>query len=186
MNIHTLQNSWLAPTLECRAAPKKGGRGIFARQPVSKGALLAMFGGTVATSDQLAEVPDELKSLTIQVEDDLFLVSTVPGDGDYFNHSCEPNAGLLGQIAVIAMRDIAADEEVTFDYATCDSESYDVFECMCETASCRRVITGDDWKNPALWVKYEGYFSPYLQAKIDAMVAESNGKVYADLRSHNI
>ena len=40
----------------------------------------------------------------------------------HLNHSCEPNLGLQGQIAFVAMRDIAADEELTFDYAMTDDE----------------------------------------------------------------
>ena len=187
-NIHTLQNSWLSPKLEGRANPEKGGHGVYAVQPVNQGDLLAMFGGTVVDGDQLEVVPEHLKSLCIQVEEDLFLVSTVPGEGDYFNHSCEPNAGLWGQIGIVALRDIDPEEEVAFDYATCDSVPYDEFDCMCGAPNCRGMVTGDDWQNPDLWAKYEGYFSPYLQRKIDAMreLVHSNGKVHADMKSHKI
>jgi hypothetical protein len=186
LNIQTIQNSWLAPQLESRAYPEKGGHGVYAKQFVPQGTLLAMFGGTVVDSEQLEQISNDLKSLSIQVGDDLFLVSTLPGSGDHFNHSCEPNAGLWGQIGVVAMRDIAAGEEVTFDYATCDSVPYDEFDCMCGAENCRGVITGDDWRNPDLWVKYEGYFSPYLQRRIDGMRVLSNGKVHADMKSHNV
>jgi hypothetical protein len=183
-NIHIHPNSWLAPQLESRVYPEKGGHGVFANQHIPKGTLLAMFGGTVVDSHQLEAVPEDQKSLSIQVEDDLFLVTTVAGSGDYFNHSCDPNAGLCGQIGVVAMRDIEPDEEVTFDYAMCDSVPYDEFDCMCETKQCRGQVTGNDWQNPDLWVKYEGYFSPYLQRKIDSLRVQSNGKAYADMKRH--
>jgi SET domain-containing protein len=40
----------------------------------------------------------------------------------HLNHSCEPNLGLQGQVVYLALRDIEADEELTFDYAMNDDE----------------------------------------------------------------
>jgi SET domain-containing protein len=42
----------------------------------------------------------------------------------FSNHSCEPNIGVQGQIVFVAMRDIAAGEELTHDWATTDDEDY--------------------------------------------------------------
>jgi uncharacterized protein len=39
--------------------------------------------------------------------------------------------------------------------------------CHCNTAHCRRVIDGHDWQRPDLQQRYRGYFSWYLQRKID-------------------
>lgn len=167
--MKNLPCSWLSPALESRAFPEKGGHGVFTLVPIQKGTILAMFGGTVFTGEQLKSVPDDLRSLSIQVEDDLFLVSTVIGPGDHFNHSCNPNAGMDGQIGLIAMRDIKSGEEITFDYAMCDSAPYDEFECQCDAPDCRFDVTGDDWQLPELWDKYDGYFSTYLQRKVDIM-----------------
>ncbi|MGH3270311.1 MAG: hypothetical protein ACRDN1_14840 [Trebonia sp.] len=38
--------------------------------------------------------------------------------------------------------------------------------CQCGTADCRGVITGHDWQRPDLQRKYRGYFSWYLQRRI--------------------
>src|SRR5690606_9658233 len=112
--LNNLPCSWLSPKLESRIFPEKGGHGVFALAPIPKGMVVVMFGGTVVTSEQLETFSDELKSLSIQIEDDLFLVSTVIGAGDHVNHSCNPNVGLDGQIGLIAMRDIEIGEEITF------------------------------------------------------------------------
>ena len=40
----------------------------------------------------------------------------------HLNHSYEPNLGVQGQITFVALCDIAADEELTFDYAMTDDE----------------------------------------------------------------
>jgi SET domain-containing protein len=161
--------SWLSPKLESRTNLEKGGNGVYAIEPITKGDLLAMFGGVVLTGEQLKTVTDTFRSLSIQVEEDLYLVTRVAGAGDHFNHSCEPNAGLNGQIGIVAMRDIAIGEEVSFDYATCDSSDYDEFSCACGAKNCRGQVTGKDWMRSELWEKYEGYFSPYLAVKIDEL-----------------
>jgi hypothetical protein len=67
----------------------------------------------------------------------------------------------------VAMRDIAVDEEICFDYAMSDSSDYDEFECGCGSPNCRKRISGSDWKKPELQKRYKGYFSPYLQQRID-------------------
>jgi uncharacterized protein len=85
----------------------------------------------------------------------------------HLNHSCEPNLGLQGQIVYVALRDIGFDEELTFDYAMNDDEPYEM-KCRCGTVSCRGTITGVDWKRPEIQRKYDGYFSWFIQRRIDA------------------
>jgi hypothetical protein len=67
---------------------------------------------------------------------------------------------------VVAMRDIAIGEELTFDYAMSDGGDYDEFDCLCESNDCRGVVTGRDWRLPELQTRYAGWFSPYLARKI--------------------
>jgi len=171
-DLTTHPNSWLSPKLQSRSLPEKGGNGTYARVPIRQGELLAMFGGTVLTYEELQSAPPDLVHLSIQIDDDLYLISGLPGPGDYINHSCTPNAGLRGQVGLVAMRDIAAGEEICFDYAMCDSSPYDEFQCQCGAPDCRGRVTGRDWRDPDLWDRYDGYFSPYLQRRIDALRAE--------------
>jgi len=57
------------------------------------------------------------------------------------NHSCEPNTGFAG-LDVVALRDIAAGEELTIDYATfCDGHLVP-FDCRCGSPRCRGRIYG--------------------------------------------
>src|SRR5262245_5780550 len=120
----------------------------------------------IVPSDKLYQLSEEEQSLSVQVEEDLYLVSTRPGPADRVNHCCNPNAGMQGQTMVVALRDIAPGEEVCIDYAMCDSTPYDEFECACGAVNCRGRITGNDWRDPALWERYGSYFSPYLQRRI--------------------
>ncbi|KPL79043.1 lysine methyltransferase [Ornatilinea apprima] len=166
-------HSYLNPKLEVRAFPNKGGYGIFAREAVQAGELVCMWGGSIVTHDQLQTLPEDVVSHSIQVEE--FLYQVQPWEhfdpADYFNHCCDPNAGLSSPISLVAIRDIQPDEEVCFDYAMSDSSDYDQFECMCASPRCRKTITGKDWQIPELQERYRGYFSPYLQRRIDKLRA---------------
>ena len=79
----------------------------------------------------------------------------------FSNHSCEPNIGVRGQIVFVAMRDVAAGEELTHDWAMTDDDENE-HPCNCGAAGCRKVITGKDWRRADLQEKYRGYMSWYL------------------------
>jgi hypothetical protein len=161
-------SSYLSPKLEARPHPAKGGQGVFAKQAIHKGELLLVWGGDIYTYEQYLQVPEERRPHFVQVEEDLYLgAPDRPEPADYINHCCEPNAGLSGQITLVALRDIQAGEEICFDYATSDGSPYDEFDCACGAENCRGRVSGDDWRDPALQKKYAGYFSPYLQRRID-------------------
>lgn len=157
----------ISPKLEGRLISSKGGRGLFARERVRAGEMLLVWGGDVVTGDSLSWMSEEKHRLAVQIEEDLYLVTPNEGPADWVNHSCDPNAGLVGQIVLVAMRDIVAGEEICFDYATSDGSPYDEFECGCGSPLCRRHVTGSDWKLPELQARYAGHFSPYIQRRID-------------------
>lgn len=172
-------SSYLSSKLEGRPKSDGSGNGIFALKPIKQGELVAVFGGVVYEWDTFIDLPDRERSLCIQVEDRHFLVPRPIGEGDYVNHSCNPNAGLSGQIALVAMRDIRPGEEVCYDYAMSDTMPYDEFECTCDQPGCRNWISGNDWQKSELQKKYAGYFSPHVQRKIDQLRAERRAFVQA-------
>lgn len=149
------------------------GLGLFARRVIRTGEILAAFGGTVIDRATLAGLPPAIARYALQVDEDLFLVSDRPGPADYVNHSCQPNAGLRGQVVLVAMRTISAGEEITYDYAMSDASNYDEFPCSCGSIRCRGRVSGSDWQRPELWTRYLGYFSPYVQNRIDELRMQS-------------
>jgi uncharacterized protein len=170
--------SYLSPKLEERDCPEKGGHGVFARESIQSGELITVWSGIAVTEEKLSEWPEEKATHGIQVEEKVYLIPLGQDDpADMFNHSCDPNAGLCGQITLLAMRDIASGEEVCFDYAMSDSSDYDEFECHCGKPNCRKKITGNDWKLPDLQRRYKGFFSPYLARRIKKMQAHLSQKV---------
>jgi uncharacterized protein len=170
MNVGT---HYLSPKLEVRPDPEKGGFGVFAREAAQAGEVLVVWGGNIVTEEQLDTLPPITQHHSVQIDEELYLATIGELEpADYVNHSCAPNLGLRGQISLVALREIQANEEVCFDYAMTDSTPYDEFECHCGLSTCRSTITGNDWKLPELWAKYAGYFSPYLQRRIDRLAQE--------------
>lgn len=166
---------YISPKVAAGQHPDKGGNGVFATKPVCKGELILVWGGDIVTGEQLAQIPPNIRMYAVQVEEDLYQVPVPSRDreaGDFINHSCDPTAGFQGQIALVALRDIQPGEEICIDYAMCDGSPYDEFECACGAYNCRGRVTGDDWRSSALQTRYAGYFSPYIQRRIERVQAE--------------
>ena len=63
----------------------------------------------------------------------------------FLNHSCNPNVGFKnidGKVSFIAIKPIAKDHELTFDYSTTMFEERDEepMPCICNSENCRKVI----------------------------------------------
>lgn len=59
------------------------------------------------------------------------------------NHSCEPNIFLdTSRMLVIAARDLAAHEELTFFYPSTEWDMAAPFDCTCGSARCLGTIRG--------------------------------------------
>lgn len=127
------------------------GQGTFATRCLDRGALLLVIGGHLATVQEEAKLPQTMQDAGVQVATDLVLTpksSELAGGISYVNHCCDPNAGFHGQIFLVAMRDIAQGEEITFDYAMCLGDGPHIapysLECHCGSAQCRGRITDRD------------------------------------------
>jgi hypothetical protein len=142
---------------------------------LAQGELLAVFGGKVMRIDEEANA-DQDRAMQIH---DRFVLGLGEGeteDTEYFNHSCDPNAGFKGQILLYAIRPIETDDQVSFDYAMVlhgptIPYRYE-FECHCGSPRCRQRVTADDWQIPELQSRYRGFFQQYLQEKIDRLTGQ--------------
>jgi uncharacterized protein len=158
--------NWNSSATEMRLATDRG-HGLFATAPIAEGTVVAVFGGNPCDRETLATLSPVRQMHSVQIDDDLFMVGAEEDEpGDMINHSCEPNCGLSGNVVVVARADIAAGDEITYDYAMSDSLDYDEFVCACESTHCRGVVTGRDWLLPELQQRYAGHFSTYLARRI--------------------
>jgi uncharacterized protein len=167
--------SWLTSRCETRAiSPTQ--KGVIAVAPIARHEILSVWGGEIMTRAELEHLPPRYRRFATQVEEDFYLAGVSDDPADYFNHSCDPNAGMQGQIVLVAMREIEPGEQVCFDYAMTDGSDYDEFECGCGAPTCRHRVSGADWRIPELWDRYAGYFMPYLQKRIDRLRARVEEK----------
>lgn len=160
--------SYITELAETRISPVAG-RGLFARQPIPKDTVVVVWGGKIYTRSEIEDSSDELRSFSLQVDEHLFLAPESLAsidDAEFINHSCDPNLGFRGQVALVAMRDIMAGEELTFDYAMSEAIQHP-FQCNCGSIQCRNVLRETDYLRPDLQSRYAGYFSPWLVQKMD-------------------
>ena len=64
----------------------------------------------------------------------------------HINHSCDPNSEaeiIRGKIWIIALRDIAKGEEITYNYGY-DFEDYEQHPCHCRTSRCVGFIMAEE------------------------------------------
>ncbi|MBN9620120.1 MAG: SET domain-containing protein-lysine N-methyltransferase [Actinobacteria bacterium] len=115
------------------------GRGLFARTPLPAGTPALCFR----------------------------VVPAQPSDVPRLNHSCEPNLRWVDRQHLVTIRDVAAGEELTCDYATFVHDPDHVLFCHCETYRCRQVVEGTDWRIPQLQRRYAGHWHPDVQELID-------------------
>jgi SET domain-containing protein len=133
------------------------GRGLFARKAIPEDTRVIEYVGNRVTKRQALKIENERAEREKRGGDGcvytFILNSRYDIDGDVYwntarlaNHSCEPNCVanvIRGKIWIIALRDIAKGEELTYDY------NYDWVDwrnnpCRCGTAGCPGYIMRSD------------------------------------------
>jgi uncharacterized protein len=113
------------------------GRGVFAVQHCQPGqTILTLEGPLLSPGDMLGLGTD--RAYTLQVGSDEFV--DLAGPARYLNHSCDPNAGIVTDRVLIALRPIVPGEEIRLDYSTAVLDDRWTMECRCGEYLCRRVV----------------------------------------------
>jgi len=79
----------------------------------------------------------------------------------YLNHLCE--GGLDDSGDFIAIRDIQKNEELSCDDALVESNPNLPMPCACGSLTCRRVVTGNDWKDEKFFQNNRDSMHPRLR-----------------------
>ena len=113
------------------------GKGVFAAKRFELGELVWDYAGE---ERWIKEIPRRLWRYCFQVDYDRYVVPQKGSVGWYLNHSCEPNAVIMGRTRVVSLRRIEKGEEVNFDYST--NVGWDRFSmrCRCGRPTCRRFV----------------------------------------------
>ena len=127
------------------------GKGLFTREAISKGKPVVAFSGINLTFHESFDFgADQCYSLQIGPNEYLHL----DPPGKYVNHSCVPNCGIKDGPILVALRDIAEGEELTFDYSTTMLERCWEMTCNCGHLACRGVIRDFDLIPVATQIQY--------------------------------
>jgi hypothetical protein len=80
----------------------------------------------------------------------------------YMNHHCEPSTKIVDR-NVIALRDIAAGDDVTFNYNTTEYDMAEPFTCRCGSAKCVGLVRGARHLTAEQRTDVEGSLADYLR-----------------------
>jgi uncharacterized protein len=157
------------------------GLGCFATRSIQAGEVVERWEGQRVPLAELKRIEAEGKyhsSIAMDEETCLLLnvIAPSPQEGlaegsgvGGFNHSCDANLWLADAVTVVARREIAQGEELTFDYALAsDDADYSLAPCHCGSPACRGTVRGDDWRLPEVQDRYRDHFSPFINRRIHA------------------
>ena len=107
-------------------------RSLITKQAYSKGEVLSIIPST--------NVMNKANRFTVQIGRD---EHTHVGKLAALNHSCNPNVFLdTENLQMVACRDIAKGEELSFFYPATEWEMDAPFICLCGASSCVHVVAG--------------------------------------------
>ncbi len=161
---------WTHPAIEVRSS-RVDGLGLFASAAIDADVIVIRLGGRLVTTSELhqlfADTPPEHYVDTFAVDDDLHIVLPAGTVVHYGNHHCDPTIWPTGAFDLVTRRAVGAGEELTIDYGLISDDPTFRMECSCGAATCRGVITGEDWRIPELRDRYAGHWAPGLQHRVD-------------------
>ena len=136
------------------------GKGSMAVESIAKGEVVWQPNeGFPVVSNAERKLRDDKHEFS-QVGLDLF--AKVEPDGWCYNHSCAPNSALVGG-NIVAKRNIAVGEEVTYDYGLTETSNRWSFWCQCGHPECRRYICNQAYLDAGLRIRQKDYVSAHAE-----------------------
>jgi len=124
------------------------GTGGFARVDIPSGTRVIEYVGERITKQESLARCERSNEYIFAIDDEHDLDGSVDWNpARFLNHSCEPNCEaqfLEGRIWLVAIREIRAGEELTFNYSY-DLEDYREHPCHCGAKSCVGYIVAEEF-----------------------------------------
>jgi uncharacterized protein len=129
------------PKVEIRNHPIFG-KGVFAKENITKGEFIAGFYGEIFTAEDARSIPAVALNHALQFAENKWRDGLPTSAARYLNHSCNPNCGISGFFDLVSIREIAAGEELRWDYALTEDSNWEVpgGQCLCGASNCRGSI----------------------------------------------
>lgn len=113
--------------------------GCYTTEPIKKHARVVEYTGPRITKEQADAKYEHSPTTYLFGVDDGSIVIDGHGMAMFLNHSCDPNCEtdeVRGRVWIKAIRNIAAGEELTYDYNLYDGDD-DEAVCNCGALNCR-------------------------------------------------
>jgi len=124
------------------------GMGGYARQPIGAGTHVIEYVGEKITKTEALDRCEGQNAYIFKLDDEFDLDGNVSWNpARFINHSCAPNCEAEmdeDRIWIIALRDIAPGEELSFNYGY-DLEDYREQHCRCGTEECVGYIVAEEF-----------------------------------------
>jgi hypothetical protein len=177
-------NSWVTPKVRVQVDPGKG-KGLYVIEPIAAGEPVCTWDYAAYKKKTKTYSREEIEATPEPVRSVLIRYSWMLGPNEYdsiedpgddisfcYNHSCEPTTwfAVNDDSSLIAIRDLKVGDELTYDYATTETENsfHAGMQCLCGSAKCRGVLSGKEHQDPAFVEQYKGRFSTFIQSLLDA------------------
>src|SRR5262249_23689717 len=125
------------------------GAGVYTTTPIAKGTQVLEYTGPRLRAKETDGLYAEGDVTYLFGMDGGKTIIDGFGMAAFVNHACDPNCEsdqIKGRIWIIAVRDIAAGEELTYDYNIYDAEPGEDSACHCGTAECRGTMFSEEEK----------------------------------------
>lgn len=116
--------------------------GCYTTTPIRKGARVVEYTGPRLRKSEADRVYEDLPITYLFGIGTRSIVIDGHGAAMFLNHSCDPNCEtneIDDRVWILAIRDIAPGEELTYDYCLYDGDE-DEANCNCGAASCRSTM----------------------------------------------
>jgi len=119
------------------------GAGVYTTSDIKKGTLILEYTGPRLTAKACEGMYADTEVTYLFAMDDENVIIDGFGMAAFVNHTCDPNCEtdqIDDKIWIMALRDIAAGEELTYDYNLFDGDPGEQAPCYCGMKGCRRTM----------------------------------------------
>ena len=123
------------------------GAGVYTTGAIKKGARILEYTGPRLTSKQSEGMYADTEVTYLFAMDDPNIIIDGFGIAAFVNHACDPNCEtdqIDDGIWILALRNIKAGEELTYDYNLFDGDPGEVAPCYCGRKGCRGTMFSED------------------------------------------
>jgi len=141
---------------------KIAGNGLFTSKAIKKGEVAFIMKGPKIKYHPTNKEDAMAIQNCVGLNEDTYIYPISPYV--FINHNCNPNviADEKNDATYIALRDISAGEELTFDYSTSEYSDWEM-PCACGAKECRKVIKSIDKLPADYFAKYFPFIPKYFQ-----------------------